>query len=73
LCDIELNADICTATRDTNVKLELGAVSEEMKKLNRAFSRTHAMSIHFNLITIGATLVYGWRLAMKLSFDVATR
>jgi hypothetical protein len=58
-------------TRDANSKLDAGAgaVSEDMKKLNRAFSRAHAMSIHFNLITIGATLVYGWRLATKLSFD----
>lgn len=72
MCDIEPIADIFAATRDADLKLEPGAVSEEMKKLNRAFSRAHAMSIHFNLITIGATLVYGWRLAMKLNFDVAS-
>jgi hypothetical protein len=66
-----LEADTWTVTRDTTLKLEAGAVSEDMKKLNRAFSRAHAMSIHFNLMTIAATLVYGWRLANNLRFDVA--
>jgi hypothetical protein len=59
------------ATRDTNLKLEAGTVSDDMKKLNRSFSRAHAMSIHFNLITIGATLVYGWQLAAKLNFEAS--
>jgi hypothetical protein len=40
-----------------------------MKSLNRTFSRAHAMSIHLNLITIGATLIYGLRLAAKMDFD----
>jgi hypothetical protein len=53
------------------LKLEAGVVSDDMKKLDRTFSRAHAMSIHLNLMTIGATLVYGWRLAAKLSLDVA--
>jgi hypothetical protein len=67
----ELDADLDAATRDAQLKLEAGSVSEDMKKLNRVFSRAHAMSIHLNLITIGATLVYGWRLATKIGFDVA--
>ncbi|KAH8727740.1 hypothetical protein GQ44DRAFT_702898 [Phaeosphaeriaceae sp. PMI808] len=58
-------------TRDAPLKLKAGTVSEPMKKLNRAFSRAHAMSIHLNLITIGATLFYGLRLAQKLNFDMA--
>ena len=33
--------------------------------LNRAFSRAHAMSIHLNLITIGATVWYGMRLVSR--------
>jgi hypothetical protein len=40
-----------------------------MKKLNRSFSEAHAISIHLNLLTIGATLLYGWRLGTKLRFD----
>ncbi|KAF1948340.1 hypothetical protein CC80DRAFT_431767, partial [Byssothecium circinans] len=40
-------------------KAEDGVVSDEMKKLNRSFKWNHAMSIHLNLITIGATLWYG--------------
>jgi hypothetical protein len=42
-----------------------------MEKLNRSFSHAHAMSIHLNLITIGATLCYGWRLATKMNFEAA--
>jgi len=45
------------------------ADSQEMHAVKRAFSRAHAMSIHLNLITIGATLWYGWRLASKLGVD----
>ncbi|KAL8944142.1 MAG: hypothetical protein Q9216_000647 [Gyalolechia sp. 2 TL-2023] len=40
--------------------------SEEMKAKNRAFSRAHAMSIHINLLAIGSTIWYGFRLASKL-------
>ncbi|KAH7378335.1 hypothetical protein BKA66DRAFT_560704 [Pyrenochaeta sp. MPI-SDFR-AT-0127] len=58
------------ATRDANLQLGAGMVSDEMKKLNRSFSKAHAMSIHLNLLTIGATLWWGWRLASKLRFDV---
>jgi len=55
------------ATRDGKAQLN-GAISDDMKVLNRAFSRAHAMSIHLNLVTIGATLWYGWKLASKLQF-----
>jgi hypothetical protein len=48
----------------------VGDVSAEMKRLNRAFSRAHAMSIHLNLITIIATLCYGWQLSRKLHFEI---
>jgi len=61
---------ISLATRDANPQVKTGAVSEDRRLLNRAFSRAHAMSIHLNLITMGATLFYGWRLASKLKFDV---
>ncbi|KAF2677448.1 hypothetical protein K458DRAFT_481360 [Lentithecium fluviatile CBS 122367] len=50
-------------------KLVEGFVSDEMKKLNRSFSWNHAMSVHLNLVTIGATLWYGWRLASRLRFE----
>ncbi|KAF1964109.1 hypothetical protein BU23DRAFT_493862 [Bimuria novae-zelandiae CBS 107.79] len=40
--------------------------NDKTKCVDRAFSRNHAMSIHLNLITIGATLWYGWRLAWRL-------
>jgi len=40
--------------------------SEDMKRLNRVFSKNHAMSIHLNLITIGSVLFHGWILASSL-------
>jgi hypothetical protein len=46
-----------------------GFFSDETVKLRRSFSWNHAMSMHVNLVTIGATLWYGWRLASKLKFE----
>ncbi|OAG03159.1 uncharacterized protein CC84DRAFT_1097960 [Paraphaeosphaeria sporulosa] len=43
--------------------------SRKLPGVNRDFSWNHAMSIHLNIITIGATLCYGWRLASKLNFE----
>ena len=40
-------------------------MSNEMKAKNRAFSRAHAMSIHINLMTIAATIWYGFRLSSR--------
>jgi hypothetical protein len=42
--------------------------SDEMKAVMRRFSKAHGMSIHLNLITIIATVWYGFVLASKLSF-----
>ncbi|KAI1500206.1 hypothetical protein F5X99DRAFT_410356 [Biscogniauxia marginata] len=42
--------------------------SSETQRLKRSFSRNHAMSIHLNLVSIGATLWWGWNLASKLDF-----
>jgi hypothetical protein len=44
-----------------------GGPSEEMKRLNRLFSKSHAMCIHLNLVTMGAILFYGWRLASRIN------
>jgi hypothetical protein len=63
-----IDANVWIATRDSVQQVEKGPVSDEMKVLNLAFSRAHAMSIHLNLFTIGATLWYGWGLAMKFDF-----
>ena len=41
-----------------------------MKAKNRAFSRAHAMSIHLNLVAIGATIWYGFCLASR--FELAS-
>ncbi|KAF2649994.1 hypothetical protein K491DRAFT_668008 [Lophiostoma macrostomum CBS 122681] len=42
-------------------------ISKEMTVRNRVFSRNHAMSIHLNLLTIGAMVWYGVRLAGRLA------
>jgi hypothetical protein len=44
-------------------------LSVDMKRLRRVFSRNHAMCIHLNLVSIGAMVVYGWRLARRLAVD----
>ena len=49
---------------------ENGAITPEMKALSKTFSRNHAMSIHFNLLTIGGMVLYGLKLASKMNFNV---
>ncbi|KAI0468565.1 hypothetical protein F4859DRAFT_506111 [Xylaria cf. heliscus] len=44
--------------------------SPEMRRLQRSFSHNHAMSIHLNLLTIGAMLWWGWRLASSLHLEL---
>ena len=58
----------CLVTRDAKRPGDPSETSPEMAALDRQFKKNHAMSIHLNLISIGATLVYGWRLASKLQF-----
>ncbi|KAI0895650.1 hypothetical protein F4806DRAFT_64169 [Annulohypoxylon nitens] len=40
--------------------------SDEMRALKKSFSRNHAMSIHLNLISIGAMVWWAWKLALQL-------
>ncbi|KAK3307676.1 uncharacterized protein B0T15DRAFT_185544 [Chaetomium strumarium] len=60
-------------TRDAKLRLNgnLGedTPSPEMQRLRRIFSRDHAMSIHLNLISIGAMVFYSWRFASRLFVD----
>jgi len=62
------SAEWMEATRDAEVQAGAGMVSEAMGKLNRSFSRAHAMSIHLNLVSIGAMVWYGWHLASLMKF-----
>ena len=39
------------------------------KTVDRLFSKAHAMSIHLNLVTIAATLGYGWQLAARMKWN----
>ncbi|KAI3322639.1 hypothetical protein HD806DRAFT_498854 [Xylariaceae sp. AK1471] len=47
-----------------------GEASPEMQRLQRSFSRNHAMSIHLNLLTIGAMLWWGWKLASNMDLKL---
>ncbi|KAI1209334.1 uncharacterized protein F4807DRAFT_428038 [Annulohypoxylon truncatum] len=38
----------------------------DMKALTRSFSHNHAMSIHLNLVSIGAMVWWAWKLASRL-------
>ncbi|KAI1174433.1 hypothetical protein F4777DRAFT_589213 [Nemania sp. FL0916] len=42
----------------------------DMQGLHRSFSRNHAMSIHLNLLSLGAMLWWGWRLASSLNLEL---
>ncbi|KAI1355515.1 hypothetical protein F5Y01DRAFT_270696 [Xylaria sp. FL0043] len=44
--------------------------SPEMQSIRRAFSRNHAMSIHLNLLSIGAMLWWGYKLASSLNLEL---
>jgi hypothetical protein len=44
------------------------AAALEVKRLKREFSRNHAIAIHLNLVSVGAMVVYGWRLGGKLGW-----
>ncbi|KAI1324774.1 hypothetical protein F5Y16DRAFT_379890 [Xylariaceae sp. FL0255] len=58
-------------TRDARKPLlerdrDLDTIGSEMQALNRSFARNHAMSIHLNLLSIGAMLWWGWQLSSRL-------
>lgn len=59
-----------TETRDARLNTkEKGEelMSDQMRRLKRTFAWNHAMTIHLNLISIGAIVVYGWRLAGRMT------
>ncbi|CAH0054519.1 unnamed protein product [Clonostachys solani] len=57
-----------TATANAQTEpSERQPLNQEKAVLRKIFSKNHAMSIHLNLITIIATLWYGWGLSTKLA------
>ncbi|KAI1419614.1 hypothetical protein F5Y12DRAFT_788910 [Xylaria sp. FL1777] len=54
----------------TNDDVVSEAPSPEMQRTLRSFSRSHAMSIHLNLLTIGAMLWWGYKLASNLNLEL---
>ncbi|KAI0105840.1 hypothetical protein F4814DRAFT_442243 [Daldinia grandis] len=56
-------------TRDGRKSNDPTEASDDMRALNKLFSRNHAMSIHLNIITIGATLWWGLKLALRLDMQ----
>ncbi|KAI0536087.1 hypothetical protein GGR58DRAFT_503632 [Xylaria digitata] len=57
-------------TRDGLQKQATDGDSPEMQRIRRSFSRNHAMSIHLNLLTIGAMMWWGWKLASSLNLEL---
>jgi hypothetical protein len=66
-----IGADTFAAVaQDTAADGDVEQASQEMDEaLNKAFHRCHAMSLHLNLVTIGALIAYGWRLALRLKAE----
>lgn len=58
-------------TRDGRKFNDPETTSEEMRTRNRTFSKNHAMSIHLNLLAVGATVWYGIRLASRVQTALA--
>ncbi|KAI1115664.1 hypothetical protein F5Y14DRAFT_111190 [Nemania sp. NC0429] len=52
----------------TNDAVEAPSLQKE--RLDRSFSHNHAMSIHLNLLSIGALLWWGWKLASNLDLKL---
>ncbi|KAL2162496.1 hypothetical protein VTH06DRAFT_7410 [Thermothelomyces fergusii] len=44
--------------------------SPDMQRVRRSFARNHAMAVHLNMISIGATVFHGWRLGSKLAMGM---
>ena len=58
---------INVVTGATNEKSSVDrAAHDKMRQIDRSFSLHHALSIHLNLITLGGTLWYGWKLASRM-------
>ncbi|KAI2605590.1 hypothetical protein GGR54DRAFT_633535 [Hypoxylon sp. NC1633] len=49
-------------TKDGSKPNSPAKLSSNLETLNRAFSRSHAMSIHLNLISIAAMISWAWKL-----------
>ena len=60
---------ILTETKDGKKYNDLEDMSEDMKRINKKFSRTHAMAIHLNAISMVATVWYGFSLATRIKFS----
>lgn len=71
MCLFEVASNACPAGgRNADGDEDVEQASEEaVDALNKAFRRSHAMSIHLNLVTIGALVIYGWRLALRLKVE----
>lgn len=57
----------CSETRDGR-RYDDDTKSDKMKTMIKKFSRAHSRSIHTNLLTVVATIWYGFILASRLSY-----
>ncbi len=46
------------------------SVSQEMRRLQRSFSRSHAMVIHLKAVAMVATVWYGFSFASRIQITV---
>lgn len=59
----------CLGGQEGNNPPGYGTASHKADDLNKAFRSAHAMSIHLNLITVGASLIYGLVLSSTLQMS----
>jgi hypothetical protein len=58
---------VAPGTQDPSDHEDVEPASEEvLDALNKTFNRSHAMSLHLNLVTMVALAAYGFRLASGL-------
>lgn len=55
-----------TETKDSRKFNKEEGMTDEMKRINRSFSHHHAMTIHLNLMSMIATVWYGFSLASRI-------
>ncbi|KAI1135923.1 hypothetical protein F5Y05DRAFT_392399 [Hypoxylon sp. FL0543] len=60
---------IYQGTQDEEKPNAATEMSDDTKALNKSFSRNHAMSIHLNLVSIGAMIWWSLKLASRLDFQ----
>ncbi|KAI1818251.1 hypothetical protein GGS20DRAFT_581669 [Poronia punctata] len=59
------------ADMQVGLEVQQSQQQQQQQQRHRSFVRAHATSIHLNLLTIGATLWWGWKLASNLNGELS--